>query len=400
MTKKVISQLPGKPKPHWAHSLVIKAGDFVFTTGRGGGVDGHGRPLKGLEEQAKQSIENMKEMLQAVGATLADVVKLTIVLKNHSEWDNVYYALPGYFPAYTPPRTVHIASGLQPEGLITMDCIAYCQSDKSDSITKRVISQLPGKPNLQWNHSPVIKAGDFVFTTGRWGGGVDDQGRPIEGIEAQTIESIKNVEELLRAAGASLADAVKVTVLLKNKSDWDKMEEIYPSYFPKDEPTRTVHMVASSHAEGLIQTDCIAYSPSDNGGSITKTVVSQIPGRSKSGYPQSPVIKAGDFVFASGRGGLLDKQGKPLTGIEAQTKQCLENVKEMLGAVDAALSDVVKTTILLENPDDFDKMEQVYRSYFPKDQPTRTIYIASGDHLERGALFELDCIAYCPLHKE
>ena len=76
-------------------------------------------------------------------------------------------------------------------------------------MAKEIISHLPGKPKTAWAHSPVIKAGDFVFTVGRWGG-VDDQGIPLEGIEAQTRQCFKNVKDLLRAAGASMGDVVKI----------------------------------------------------------------------------------------------------------------------------------------------------------------------------------------------
>ena len=395
MVKRVISQLPGKPKVSYAHSPVIKAGDFVFITARWGGKDSQGRPIKGLEEQTRQCIKNVNELLEAAGATLADVVKANIFLKNQSDWDNVCHALSSYFPAGLPPRTVHIDSVLHPDGLVEIDFIAYCPSDKSGSMTKQVISQLPERPNLEWNHISVIKAGDFVFTTGRWGG-VDDQGKPLKGIEAQTRRCLDNMKELLSAAGATMDDAVKVNILLKNPSDWEKMEETYKSYFIEDAPVRTLRMVGSSHTEGLIAMDCMSYCPSDKSGSIAKNVISQIPGGRKSGYPQSAVIKAGDFVFTSGRGGIIDKQGARLIGIEAQTKQCLENVKEMLQVAGASLSDVVRSCILLENPDDFAKMEEVYRCYFSKDEPVRTTEKASGHHARLGGVFELDCIAYCP----
>jgi len=395
MVKRVISQLPGKPKVSYAHSPVIKAGDFVFITARWGGKDSRGRPIKGLGEQTRQCVKNVNELLEAAGATLADVVKANIFLKNLSDWDKVCHTLPDYFPADLPPRTVHIDSVLHPDGLVEIDFIAYCPSDESGSNTKQIIGQLPGRPNLEWNHIPVIKAGDFVFTTGRWGG-VDGQGNPLEGIEAQTRQCLKNMEELLEAAGATMDDAVKVNVLLKNPSDWGKMEEAYKSYFIKGAPVRTLRMVGSSHAVGLIAMDCMAYCPSDKSDSIAKTIISQIPCRRKSGYPQSAVIKAGDFIFTSGRGGIIDKQGARLIGIEAQTKQCLENVKEMLQAVGASLGDVVRSCILLENPDDFAKMEEIYRCYFPKDEPVRTTEKARGHHARYGGIFELDCIAYCP----
>jgi len=124
---------------------------------------------------------------------------------------------------------------------------------------------------------------------------------------------------------------------------------------------------------------------------MAKEVVA-VPNRPKT--PYSPGIKAGDYIFVSGQLGTVDDQGRELRGIEAQARQCLENVKQVLEAAGSSLSDVVKVTVFLAKADDFAKMNEVYRSYFTKDLPARSAVI-TGLPLP-GMVIEIECIAYHP----
>jgi len=110
--------------------------------------------------------------------------------------------------------------------------------------------------------------------------------------------------------------------------------------------------------------------------------------------PYSSAVRAGDFIFASGAVGGVDAQGKPNEGIEAQTTQCLENLKDVLQAADASLSDVVKATVFLTDVANYGKMNEVYRSYFAKDLPARSTVIAGLARPD--LLIEIECIAYKP----
>jgi len=124
---------------------------------------------------------------------------------------------------------------------------------------------------------------------------------------------------------------------------------------------------------------------------MAKEVVT-VPNKPKPSLPYSPAIKAGDYVFVSGQVGSVDDKGREIKGIEAQTRRCLENMKQVLEAAGLSLNDVVKVTIFLVNVGDFAKMNEVYQSYFPKDYPARSTAITG---LVRPAmLVEMECIAY------
>jgi len=110
--------------------------------------------------------------------------------------------------------------------------------------------------------------------------------------------------------------------------------------------------------------------------------------------PFSPAIRAGDYIFVSGQGGFVDNEGRQVNGIEAQTRQCLENMKRILEAAGSSLSDVAKVTVFLGNVDDFAKMNEVYQRYFPKDYPARSTAVTGL--VVPNMLIEMECIAYCP----
>ena len=80
--------------------------------------------------------------------------------------------------------------------------------------------------------------------------------------------------------------------------------------------------------------------------------------------------------------------------MEAQTKQVLDNMKRVLEAAGVTIDDVVKVTVFLTRAEDFVKMNEVYKTYFTKDLPSRsTVIVAALARPEM--LVEIECIASC-----
>ena len=95
------------------------------------------------------------------------------------------------------------------------------------------------------------------------------------------------------------------------------------------------------------------------------------PGIVPSANPFSQVVEANGFVFLAGQVGNAPGAGKVSGGIQAETRQMLDNVGTLLRAVGLDYIDVVKATVYLVDFNDFAAMNEVYREYFPTDQPTR-----------------------------
>jgi 2-iminobutanoate/2-iminopropanoate deaminase len=111
------------------------------------------------------------------------------------------------------------------------------------------------------------------------------------------------------------------------------------------------------------------------------------------GAPYSQAIRTGDFVFVSGQ--LALKPGDTeLSGgtIEEQTEQVLANLRAILEAAGSGLDRLVKTTVFLQNLDDFQGMNSVYAKRVGDRPPARsTVEVAK---LPSGALVEIEAIAH------
>jgi len=106
--------------------------------------------------------------------------------------------------------------------------------------------------------------------------------------------------------------------------------------------------------------------------------------------PYSPALQVGPWVFVSGQLGMTP-EGKLLEGVEAQTRQALENAKALLEAAGCGLSEVVKVTVYLKNMDDFPRVNQVYESFFQEPYPARAAVEVA--RLPKDALVEIEMIA-------
>ncbi len=119
--------------------------------------------------------------------------------------------------------------------------------------------------------------------------------------------------------------------------------------------------------------------------------VIQIPG-SLEGLPFSTAVRVGDLLFLSGQVGVLpDGGGLVPGGIEPETRQTLENIKQALEYSGSSLDHVVKCTVFLLDIADYAAMNAVYASFFPEKPPARSTLAASG--LALNARVEIECIA-------
>lgn len=108
----------------------------------------------------------------------------------------------------------------------------------------------------------------------------------------------------------------------------------------------------------------------------------------------SQAIKTGNYVFTSGQIPLDPNTGVLVEGgIEAQTKQVMENLKQVILAGGLNFEDVVKTTIFILDMGDFAAVNKVYEQYFTNTLPARSCVAVAN--LPKEALVEIELIAYC-----
>ena len=107
--------------------------------------------------------------------------------------------------------------------------------------------------------------------------------------------------------------------------------------------------------------------------------------------PYSAGIKVGQFIYTAGQLGLDPVTNNLTEGIEAQTRQALNNLSAILEAAGGSMANVVKTTVFLQNLNDFAAMNAVYATFFGEKPPARsTVQVAA---LPKAGLVEIEAIA-------
>lgn len=111
--------------------------------------------------------------------------------------------------------------------------------------------------------------------------------------------------------------------------------------------------------------------------------------------PYSQAIRTESLVFTAGQVGINPATGELVEGgIEAQTRQVLTNLMNVLEASNSGLNFVVKTTVFLKDMNDFAKMNAIYAEFFSENPPARSTVAVAG--LPKGALVEIESIAMLP----
>ena len=108
--------------------------------------------------------------------------------------------------------------------------------------------------------------------------------------------------------------------------------------------------------------------------------------------PYSQAVRLGDLIFTAGQIGFVPGT-KEFAGpdIASQTRQALQNVKAILEAAGSCLDHVVKTTVFLQDVNEFAQMNAVYAEFFTEDPPARST--VPGVALPLGAKVEVEAVA-------
>lgn len=111
--------------------------------------------------------------------------------------------------------------------------------------------------------------------------------------------------------------------------------------------------------------------------------------------PYSQAVRAGDLIFVSGQLPI-----DPATGafagddIVSQTRQSLNNIRQILASEGASMDHVVRTGVFLKDMNQFGEMNQVYGAFFETDCPARAAVEVA--RLPKDALVEIEAVAWCP----
>jgi reactive intermediate/imine deaminase len=185
-------------------------------------------------------------------------------------------------------------------------------------------------------------------------------------IARQTAATLARLDERLRAAHSSLADAVAITIYLRKAADFAAMNDSYREAWKQTPPTRTTVVTPRVAGDALIEMTAVAVPAGGERRLVHPSSWAASPN------PYSYGIRTGDALFLSG---LIPRNGRDntvVTGdIVVQTRAVLDNARELFESAGLSLAHAVSARVFLPDLADFDAMNRVYREYFPEAPPAR-----------------------------
>ena len=220
-------------------------------------------------------------------------------------------------------------------------------------------------PDFGLPFSTAVRAGDLVYVSGVLS--TDASGKLVtDDIRAQARRTLDNLRASFEAAGTKLENAAAINVYLTNPADFQAMNEVYRTYWPKDPPTRTTVVTGLAAPGALIEIAGVAVRQG------AERLVVHPKAWKQSPNPYSYGIRTGDTLFLSGLVPRNLRENALVAGdIGVQTRAVLEHAREILEAGGMSFADVVSARVYITDTADFPGMNEAYRKYFLADPPAR-----------------------------
>ena len=120
-------------------------------------------------------------------------------------------------------------------------------------------ASLDFQPRPAYPYSPGAKGGGMIYTAGQVAWDASGEVTGIGDVRAQTIQTLANVEAVLREGGATWDDVVKCNVYLKDMADFQVMNEEFARVFPVDPPARTTVQTPLAEEIMLVEIEAVAF---------------------------------------------------------------------------------------------------------------------------------------------
>lgn len=234
---------------------------------------------------------------------------------------------------------------------------------------------------------------------------VDTNGQLVEGdIKAQATQIFKNIEAIVKSLDHVMSDVVRLSIFVKDIQDVDAIDEVFTTFFPTYMPARTVVAVDALPLEGaLVQIDALithgegTIPNAPQAGDLIK--LTNTTTNAPVDALASQTVAFSHYNNISAQLPIDPKTGRVVAGgVKEQTKQALQNIKEILLSIDVPLDDIVKTTIFVKDLADMEVVNEVYTTFFPDSaiaravayMPARTVVEVAD--LQMGALVQIEAV--------
>jgi enamine deaminase RidA (YjgF/YER057c/UK114 family) len=336
----------------------IDAGDYVYVSGQGP-RRADGSTPSGFADQVRQSLENVRAVVEAAGLTMEHVVYVQVYLDDMSHYDALDKAFAEYFSKLPPARGVLGVARL-PEPSVQINAVAV-----RDLTGKQAVAVPQFRTNKAYSAGMLTHDRLFVSTML----GSDPANGAVPANPAAQVDfALDRMKTVLEAAGLTLSNMVFVNPYLTSEIPSRIMNEHYARRFEFGNTPGRATIEVSSLPEGAH----IAYT-----GVAVRDLAQRQAIRPKNMPPSptaSPCVFAGDTLYCSAKSGFIPgpNGGVFFASTADQARQTMRNLLDNLEEAGMKFDQVVSTTIYLDDLSDSAEFGKVYRKYFGGVLPAQT----------------------------
>src|SRR5580700_10622097 len=336
----------------------IDAGDYVYVSGQGPHRLDGSTPSE-FADQVRQSLENVRTVVEAAGLTMDHLVYVQVYVDDMSRYEALDKAFAEYFPRVAPARGVLGVARL-PEPSVQINAVAV-----RDLKGKQAVELPNFKPSKAYSFGMLTH--DRLFVSTMLGSDPANGNVPVN--PATQVEfALDRLKMVVEAAGLTLSNMVFVNPYLTSEIPMRIMNEHYARRFEFGNTPGRATIQVSSLPEGAH----IAYT-----GVAVRDLAQRRAIRPKNMPPSptaSPCVFAGDTLYCSAKSGFIPG---PHGGVYASTtqhqlRQTMRNLLDNLEEAGMEFSQVVAVNVYLDDLADLPVFDVVFAQYFGPIMPANT----------------------------
>src|SRR2546423_11823581 len=339
-------------------SAAVDAGGFLYVFAQGARRQDGSVPTN-FADQVRQSLQNIKIVVEAAGLVMDHVVYVQVYLQDVNQYGELNKIFAEYFPKNPPARAVLGVARL-PVPPLQINAVAV-----RDLAGKQPVSPPNLKPDKSYSAGMLTHDRLFVSTML---GNDPLTGKVPDDPATQVDFALDNLKSVVEAAGLKLSNMVFVNPYLTREVPMQIMNEHYARRFEFGNTPARATIEVSSLPEGVQ----IAYT-----GVAVRDLSQRRAIRPKNMPPSptaSPCVFAGDTLYCSAKSGFIPG---PHGGIYASTtsqqvRQTMRNLLDNLEEADMTFDQVVSTTGYVDDLSELPEFEKVYKQYFRGIPPAQT----------------------------
>lgn len=346
------------PAPIGPYTPGIDVEDYLYVSGQGARTPNGTLPAT-FEEQVRQTLENVKAIVEADGLTMEHIVYTQVYLEDIGKFGEMNRVYAEYFPK-SPPARATLGVAKLPGTPVEINAVAI-----RDLSHKKVIS-VQGYDSRE-PVSPGILTHDRLFISAMRGRELST-GKVPEDPAAQVELALDGMKRVAEAAGLNLNHLVFVNPYLTGQIPMQVMNQSYAKRFEfGNTPARATIRVSALPEGAQIEFTGVA----------ARELSQRLAVRPKNMPPSptaSPCVFAGNTLYCSAKSGFIPgpNGGIFASSVENQLRQTMRNLLDNLEEAGLDFSQVVVANVYLDDLTDFQAMNGIYAKYFAKLPPTRT----------------------------